>query len=240
MEKIKYLSRIQLFSELEVEELEKIEPVAPITIMKKGTLITTPHQSQKFLYLIKSGKIRLYQITSEGSELTLDVLGVGHIFGEVGTFTTGSENLYAQTWEDSLICTIDKTEFENFLQKKPDIALKFIEILSKRLQEVEELLEYMAYGSVRKRLLFLLNKLSDKFGVKIYKGEGLHQEEDWIQLDIAVTHQELATMMGSIRETVTGLLQDFTAEGIIRKEGQRKPFQIHYSRLKQKIDEAIN
>ncbi|MED2004586.1 helix-turn-helix domain-containing protein [Brevibacillus laterosporus] len=96
----------------------------------------------------------------------------------------------------------------------------------------------MAYGSVRKRLLFLLHKLSDKFGVKISMEESLYHEEGWIQLDIAVTHQELATMMGSIRETVTGLLQDFTAEGIIRKEGHRKPFQIHYSRLKQALAEA--
>ncbi|WP_226530621.1 Crp/Fnr family transcriptional regulator [Metabacillus niabensis] len=235
MDKIKYLSRIQLFSGLELEEINKIEPVAPINVIKKGTIIASPHMNQKILYLIKSGKVRLYKLSESGKELTIDVLGTGHVFGEIGSFTTGSENMYAETWEDSVICTIDKGKFEKVMLDQPSVSLKFIEMLSNRLKEVEELLEYMAYSSVRKRLLFLLNKLVVKFGRELPSGDP--KEKDWIQLEISITHQELAMMMGSIRETVTALLNDLTAEGIVRKVGNRKPIKINFARLKKALEE---
>ncbi|MGP7817441.1 Crp/Fnr family transcriptional regulator [Niallia sp. 01092] len=236
MDKIKYLSRIQLFRELELEELKKFEPDTPINVIKKGTIITSPHMDQKILYLIKSGKVRLYRLSEGGKELTIDILGTGHVFGEIGSFTTGSENMYAETWEDSVICTIDKVQFEKIIHDQPSVSLKFIEMVSNRLKEVEELLEYMAYGSVRKRLLFLLHKLVEKFGGDSPSDNP--KETDWIQLEISITHQELAMMMGSIRETVTALLNDLTAEGIVHKVGNRKPIKIHFARLKRALEEG--
>ncbi|MDZ5606585.1 Crp/Fnr family transcriptional regulator [Bacillus pseudomycoides] len=230
MDKIKYLSRIQLFHELELEELKNIEPDTPIDVMKRGTIITSPHMEQKFLYLIKSGKVRLYKLSEDGKELTIDILGMGHVFGAVGVFTMGSEGVYAETWEDSHICKMDKVQFEKIIRDRPDIALKFIEVISNRLKEMEELLEHMAYGSARKRLLFLLYKLSEKFGVEV------ESAEDWRQLEISITHQELANMMGSIRETVTGLLSDLTKDGIIRKIGVRKPIHIHLVKLMRALE----
>ncbi|WP_394138863.1 Crp/Fnr family transcriptional regulator [Cytobacillus oceanisediminis] len=235
MDKIKYLSRIQLFGELELEELKKFEPVTPINVIKKGTIISSPHMDKKVLYLIKSGKVRLYKLSAGGKELTIDILGTGHVFGEIGSFTTGSGNMYAETLEDCVICTIDKVQFEKIIHDQPSVSLKFIEIVSNRLKDVEELLEYMAYSSVRKRLLFLLHKLAEKFGAELPNGK--LDEENWIQLEISITHQELAMMMGSIRETVTSLLNDLTAEGIVRKARNRKLIKIHVARLKSALEE---
>lgn len=228
MDKIKYLSRMQLFGDLDLEELKKYEPVTPMKVVKKGTIISSPHMDQKILYLIKSGKVRLYRLTESGKEFTIDILETGHVFGEVGTFTTGSENLYAEAWEDSVICRIDKVQFEMIIRENPSISLKLLEIISSRLKEVEELLEYMAYSSARKRLLFLLNKLTEKFGGKLLSSS----PGEWVALDIYITHQELAMMMGSIRETVTALLNEFNAEGIIRKTGRRGTMEVHSVRLK--------
>jgi CRP/FNR family transcriptional regulator len=235
MDKIKYLSRIHLFSELEIEELKKIEPVTPMKVIKKGTIITSPHMDQKILYLIKSGNVRLYKLSEGGKEFTIDILGTGHVFGEIGSFTTGSENMYAETREDSIICMIDKTQFEKIIHDRPSVSLKFIEMVSNRLKEVEELLEYMAYSSVRKRLLFLLHKLAVKFGGELPSSNP--KEVDWIQLEIPITHHEIAMMIGSIRETVTSLLNDLTEEGIVRKAGNRKPIKIHFALLKRALEE---
>lgn len=228
MDKMKYLSRIQIFEDLELEELKKYEPVTPMNVVEKGTVFCSPHMDQKILYLIKSGKVRLYRLTESGKELTVDILETGHVFGEIGTFTTGSENLYAEAWEDSVICRIDRVQFEKIIRENPSISLKLLEIISSRLKEVEELLEYMAYSSTRKRLLFLLNKLTEKFGDKLSSSSA----EEWAVLDIYITHQELASMMGSIRETVTALLNEFNAEGIVRKSGRRGTMEVHSVRLK--------
>ncbi|MDM5225113.1 Crp/Fnr family transcriptional regulator [Cytobacillus sp. NJ13] len=228
MDKIKYLSRIQLFDHLELEELKKYEPVTPMKVVEKGTVFSSPHMDQKILYLIKSGRVRLYRLTESGKEFTVDILETGHVFGEIGTFTTGSENLYAEAWEDSVICRIDRVHFEKIIHENPSISLKLLEIISSRLKEVEELLEYMAYSSARKRLLFLLNKLTEKFGDKLSSSS----PGEWVALDIYITHQELAMMMGSIRETVTALLNEFNAEGIVRKSGRRGTMEVHRVRLK--------
>ncbi|NEW06706.1 Crp/Fnr family transcriptional regulator [Paenibacillus sp. SYP-B3998] len=238
MDKIKYLSRIKLFHELEWVELQRIESITPIHIFKKKEIIASPLSAQKYLYLIKSGSVRLYRLSEGGKELTVDLLGVGHVFGEIGSFTTGSENMYAEAREEAIICKVDKTQFESILRERPSLALNFIEIISTRLKEVEEMLEYMAYGSVRKRLLFLLYKLSIKFGVEVHVPEAEVEQKMWIQFNIPLTHQELASMMGSLRETVTTGLHELALEGIIKKPVLRKPLIVEIRRLKAALEEA--
>ncbi|MBD0382200.1 Crp/Fnr family transcriptional regulator [Paenibacillus sedimenti] len=232
MDKAKYLSRIDLFQGMTMEELKRLEPVTPMNIIKKGSVIASPHMDQKLLYLVKSGTVRLYKLTEDGKELTLDVLGAGHLFGEIGSFTTGSDNTYAETLEDSVICTIDNEQFKDLIRERPVMALKFIEIVSSRLREVQEMLEHLAYGSVRKRLLFLLYKLSQKFGVRSPIAEGGKGDAVWLDLNVKLTHEELASMLGSIRETVTHLINEFAAEGIVKKSGSRRSLSIQPESLK--------
>jgi len=123
------------------------------------------------------------------------------------------------------------------MTEKPRLALKFIEIVATRLKEVEELLEHIAYGSVRKRLLYLLHKLAVKFGASVPASEGRHDDTDWVQLEVKLTHQELASMMGSIRETVTEQLSRLALEGIVDKKGLRSLMRIHPGRLKAALED---
>ncbi|WP_223070356.1 Crp/Fnr family transcriptional regulator [Paenibacillus caui] len=224
MERIKYLSRIDWFSGLSEEELRRLDVVTPIHTHGKGAVVASPYLEAKVLYLVKSGKVRIYKLTEEGKELTLDILRTGHVFGEMTSFKTGS-HMYAVTMEESIICEIDRQQFHEIISKKSELALKYIDIVTARLTEVEEMLEYMAYGSVRKRLLFLLNKLLGKFG------SNQLVDSEWVQLEIGITHQELASMTGSLRETVTSILSQLVSEGIVRKEGIRGNYWIHQRRL---------
>ncbi|WCN37657.1 Crp/Fnr family transcriptional regulator [Aneurinibacillus uraniidurans] len=208
-----------------LEQLQNLDHVTPANAVKRKTIIASPHMPQKCLFLVKSGKVRLYRILKSGKELTVDIIGDGHIFGEVGSFTTGSESLYAETIDDSIICTLDKDKFETIVKSHPEIGLRLIEIVSSRLKEVEEMLELIAYGSVRKRLLYMLYKLSQKFGQKE------DSDQEWVQLEVKLTHQELASMTGSIRETVTEQLSNFVSEGLISKIGLRSPLSVHPERI---------
>lgn len=229
MNKLKYLSRMNLFQGISTVELERIGTDIPIAPIAKGKLVASSHGSQGVMYLVKSGAVRLYTLTEGGKEFTVDVLTDGDMFGDTGSFTMES-GIFAVTLEDSIICKWDYERFTQVILVKPELAIKYIEMISVRLREVEELLEHMAYSTVKQRLLFLLYKLSLKFGVDlgIEDSEG---EAGWVKLDVDVTQQELASMAGSIRETVTELLSQFAAEGIIRKTGYRKPMWIQTERL---------
>lgn len=224
MEMVKYLSRMDLFNGLSEEELVQLNHVTPLETRNKGTVVASPHKEPKVLYIVKSGKVRLYKLTEEGKELTLDILGEGHLFGEMTSFHSGAA-MFAVTMEDSVICEMEGWQFRKIISEKPDLALKYIELVTARLKEVEELLGYMAYGSVRQRLLFLFRKLAAKFP------SGTQRMQDWIPLEIELTHQELASMAGSIRETVTPIISQLVSEGVLRKEGARKPYSIHRGRL---------
>jgi len=233
LNKLKYLSRVNLFQILEPGDYNRVERDTRIEPVEKGTLVTSPNSEEPRLYFVKSGAVRLYTMSMEGKELTLDVLTAGHLFGEIGA-PVSSRQVYAVTLEDSVICTMNYGQFTAILREKPDLAIKFIEIMSARLAEVEELLEHMAYSSVRKRLLFLLNKLADKFAFAApYAGE--EEEADrpkWVRLEVELTHQELASMMGSSRETVTEAMNRLAAEGLVKRAGQRKPLWIRADRFK--------
>lgn len=224
MEMVKYLSRMDLFNGLSEEELVQLNHVTPLETRNKGTVVASPHKEPKVLYIVKSGKVRLYKLTEEGKELTLDILGAGHLFGEMTSFHAGAA-MFAVTMEDSVICEMEGWQFRKIISEKPDLALKYIELVTTRLKEVEELLGYMAYGSVRQRLLFLFRKLAAKFP------SGTLLMQDWTPLEIELTHQELASMAGSIRETVTPIIHQLVSEGILRKEGTRKSYWIHMNRL---------
>ncbi|WP_334072454.1 Crp/Fnr family transcriptional regulator [Paenibacillus sp. A14] len=231
MNKLKYLSRVNLFQILEPQDYNQVERDTRIEPVEKGSLVAAPNPEEPRLYFVKSGAVRLYSMTLEGKELTLDVLTAGHLFGEIGA-PVSSRQVYAVTLEDSVICTMSYGQFKALLREKPDLAIKFIEIMSARLAEVEELLEHMAYSSVRKRLLFLLNKLADKFAAPLAGEEAEADRPEWVRLEVELTHQELASMMGSTRETVTEAMNRLAAEGIVKRAGQRKPLWIRADRVR--------
>lgn len=230
MDKIKYLSRIHLFDELGMEQLQRLEPMTPAQSVNRKTIVASPAASRQRLFLVKSGKVRLYRLLKSGKDITVDLLGEGHVFGDAGWLANGSEGLYAEALEDSVICSIGQNQLEAMIHSNPELGMKLVGIMASRLKEMEEMLEYIAYGSVRKRLLYLLGKLSQKFGEETGGGEG------WVRLNVQLTHQELASMAGSIRETVTEQLNRFASEGLIDKGSLRPPVRVHPERLSAAIE----
>ncbi|MGF7031814.1 CRP/FNR family transcriptional regulator [Paenibacillus mucilaginosus] len=226
------MSRIALFEGLEQDELGGIAGLTPAAVQPKGTVVTAPHKASPSVYFIKAGAVRLYRIDEEGREVTVDVLGTGHLFGEGSLFGNGPGGLFAVTLEESVICVISREALQEILEARPQLAIRFIGIVTDRLREAEELLSRLAYGSVRKRLLYLLAKLAGKFGTPA----ALRGEPDWVRLQVDLTHQELASMTGSTRETVTAALGRLTADGILYRDGTRGPLHVHPGRARSAME----
>jgi CRP-like cAMP-binding protein len=214
MDKLMLLSQINLLDELPEEELKKIDEVTVTAPIKKGTIILSPTQHMRSLFFLKKGQVRLYRISSTGKEFTVDLLSEGNIFGETSSFSLTEYNIYAETMVDSLVCTLTKERFEELLRQNPDISLKLITILTSKLKEVYQITESIAYKDVKHRILLLFMQLSNRFGVR--SGE-------WQTVEVKITQHDIASMIGSSRETVSLLLGELEREQVIK----RKPLKIN-------------
>jgi CRP-like cAMP-binding protein len=208
MDKLLFLSQINLLEELPMEELEVIDKISDMKPVSKGTTILSPHHPSRTLYLLKKGNVRLYRANENGKQFTVDILGDGNIFGETSSFSLNDDQVYAEAMTDVYLCVIGKEHFEKLIIQNPKLAVKFIEILTARLKEIYELIEHIALRDVRYRVLSLLLNLSEKFGKR---------NKEWQTIDIKVTHHDIATMIGSTRETVSTIISQLKKEGLLKK-----------------------
>jgi CRP-like cAMP-binding protein len=225
MDKLWYLSQISLFDALPMEDLMEIDRMAPMTSLHKDTLIQSPFTFREGLYFIKKGKLRLYKINSDGKQFTLGILGKGNLFGEIDTFSLGTRDVYISTIEKTLLCSMGKEQFEQFLASRPHLVLKLLGVLSERLKEREAMLEQFALSGIRERVLHLLIKMSEQFGVP---------EGEYYKIDLPLTHQELANMIGATRESVSVILGDLVKEDLIRTG--RRSIHIRKDQVKHNLD----
>ncbi len=227
MDKLGYLSRINIFEMLPRQALTEVDKVAPMNVVPKGTLIMDPEHQPDVLYMLKEGRVRIYKVSAEGKEFTTALLGPGNIFGEVGNFSTGTRGSYAEALEDSLLCVMRKPDVERLMQQHPQLALKVVEVLSSRLRQVQELMEHLAMGDVRSRLLYLLLRLAAEFGAE--------DDGPWTLIRADLTHQDLASMIGATRETVSATIGSLAREGIV-KTG-RKEIWVHRERAGAELEQ---
>ena len=208
MDKLTLLSHINLFDELPMEDMQLIDDNSTMTPMKKGTQILIPEQPLDVLFFLKKGQVRLYRMTAQGKQFTTDILVDGNVFGETDSFMLTDKQTYAEAMTDCHLCTMDKDKFESFIRTTPELSLKLIQILSNRLKETYDLSEKIALGDVRYRTLFLLLKMSEKSGKR---------DREWQSIGMKITHEDIATMVGSSRETISLLMSKLKKEGLLKK-----------------------
>ncbi len=211
--KLDYLSEINLLTTLTKSDLAVIDAMARVVSYPTGTIIYGPGDQIEHLYLLKRGRVQLYQLTPDGKQLTLAVLGDGNIFGETDMFATGAGNCYAKAMAPTLICRLNKDEVAQFLAQRPKVALTLIEILSREVRRLQTLTTTLVLEDVRTRLAYLLVKLADEFGQPIADG--------WTVLDLRLTHQELAHMIGATRESVSIVLGEWVHTQAVKTERGR-------------------
>ncbi|MFD2673261.1 Crp/Fnr family transcriptional regulator [Marinicrinis sediminis] len=199
MNKLSYLSKISLFEALTMDELKEIEQLTPMSTIQRGQLIQSPDSFREGLYMLKEGKLKLYKLHPDGKQFIVSVLGSGNVFGEIDSFSLGTRDTFIETMDETILCSIGKEQFEQFLIDRPHLTVRIMKELSRLLKERDAMLAQLALGNVRERILHLLQTLAEKFGVR---------DEGYSKIDMPLTHQEIASMIGSTRETVTMVLNE--------------------------------
>ncbi len=205
MEKIWYLKRLDIFSGLPEDFIKSIDKNSRMFVCEKKEKIYTSQELSNNVFIVKSGKVTLYRETEEGKRFIFGVLGKGEIFGAVLT-NKQEENEYALIEPDTVICILDKRFFEEILEKNPVLSIRISRLFGLRVYEMEVLLQEVAFRPVISRVAYILLKLAEKFGVRSVEG---------IRINIKLTHEEIASMIGATRESVTKSLNELKKRGLI-------------------------
>ena len=206
-QKGQYLSEVEIFQGLSDREMEDVMRVTTMTNVPKGRVFW-PSEMGEVLFILKKGKVQIYRLNLDGKKLVIATLGPGSIFGEMTLTGQRMYDAFVETVEDSLICIISRSDLERLITDKPQIALRLLDIMGRRLYEMEKRLEELAFKKIPARLAALLLRLREEQG-------------DLIR---GYTHQDLADMVGTYRETITQVLNEMKAAGVI--DIKRKSIQI--------------
>jgi CRP-like cAMP-binding protein len=212
-EKLGLLREVDLFAGLSDDDIMAIGHATTMTHCSAGERILSPHDPPDRIHILKKGKVRVYRVTPDGKQLTLDIYDKGTILGDMSLL--GQEPIpeaFAETLDDAIICTISPDELRKLIERYPAIGVNIISYLSRRLRDAESELEAMAYQRVGQRLARKLIDLSARFGVKTSRGT---------LIEARLTQQELAEMIGTTRETLAHTLADFRKRGLLDTEKQR-------------------
>jgi len=200
-----------IFCDLERLALKDVSDNKVMNTYKKGNTIFFQGNPPFGLYCVNSGKIKISKIGNDGKESIIRIAQAGDVLGHRSLFSHENYNATATTLEDSAICFIDKKFIYKAIQDQPSIALRLIQKLSQEMGAAEAKSASMFQKNVRERLAELFLTLSKTYGIKEKRG---------IRLDIKLTREEMASMIGTANETVIRFISEFKDEGILEQEGK--------------------
>jgi CRP/FNR family transcriptional regulator/CRP/FNR family cyclic AMP-dependent transcriptional regulator len=207
-----YLKQIAIFADLAEGDLNELMAVAKRRTFRAGEVIFHRDDPGQVLYLLKEGKVKICLISPDGQEISLAVFGAGEYFGEFALYDGLPRSADAIAIEKVECYTLQRSDFQSAIMKNPKIAIQVLEGLSKRLrstdQMVEDLIFLDVYGRVAKKLL------------ELAEGHG-KQVDNGTRIDVRLTQQELASMVGASRESVNKVMGYFTDKGYISTDKHR-------------------
>jgi CRP-like cAMP-binding protein len=212
MSKVELLKNVSLFAGLSERELNSLAQCLARRTFGRGAIIFHKDSPGRTLYVIETGKVRIFVLSESGREISVNVYGPGDVFGELALLNGLPRSAGAMVVEKATVLTLHRDDFLWHLREYPEMARSIIEVLSARLRYTTVHAESLAFLDVYGRVASKLLELAERFGVE--RGEA-------IEIDLQLTQTELASWVAATREHVNKVLGAFRDQGLIRIEGQR-------------------
>lgn len=204
-EKVWYLQNVlPLFAGLPEQDYKALDLMLTHVRCQAHTPIYIPGEGSDTVYLLKEGRVRLSQISADGKEVTLDYLEPGSVFGALGAGE--DDTVQGIAVEHAFLCKLARADFERFIADRPQLMFQVTKLLGLRLRKVQVRLQTLLFHDVRTRLLKSLEELAETYGEPTDAG---------VRLRLKLTHQDLANLISSTRETTSATISQLRAEGIL-------------------------
>ena len=187
--------------------LEAIAKVAAVRVFAKHAIIVSEGDDTDSLYVVLSGRARVYVSNSQGREVQLNTIGQGEYFGEV-TLDGRPRSASVMALDECRCAVVKRSELLGLVERQPDFALHMVRKLASRVRDLTENVRSLALMDVYGRVARLLLELAEERDGRLVIGE-------------ALTHREIASRVGASREMISRIFSDLTAGGYVGKENGR-------------------
>ena len=203
--------RISVFSDLQNDDFEKLNYEKSIVTLHKGQVLFLQDSKPHGLYCIKKKKKKIYRRGSEGKEQIVRLANDADVVGYRALLSNENYQCGAAALEETTLCYVPKHMVEHLMEDNTHIYKKMVNLLASDLKQAEHKLSDLAQKPVRERVAESLFLLKGKYGL----------ESDGQTLNVVLSREELANIVGTATESLIRVLSDFKKEGIVELEQKR-------------------
>jgi len=207
-----YVRNCSLFQRLSPEQLSSLEQHARIRDFPRNSAIYLPSDAADGAFLLAQGRVRICSATPDGKQAILAFVEPGELFGELALVQRGEREERAEAAADSTVVLLPGDALRHLMETSAEISLGVTKLIGLRRMRVERRLRSLLFRSNRDRLAHLLLELVEQYGRTSNEG---------VLLDIKLSHQDLSSIIGATRETVTSLLGQMQLDGLLKVSRQK-------------------
>ena len=210
--RVEVLAKSALFQNLPTNALAEVAARGRERKLRQGQILFTANEPANGLYVVLSGSVRAFRENVDGREQTIHVERAGGLLAEVAVFDGGPYPSSTVAEEDSEVLFLAKEDLHRFMLQHPETALTALALMAKKLRNVASLAEQLALKDVSQRLATFLLEEAQRNTPKL---------RDGVSFSLPLSHTQLASRLGTVREVITRGLQKLALQGIIEIRGHR-------------------
>ena len=210
-ERTEALRAIPLFSSLEEIVLEEIAGLLIDRKFPKDAIVFEEGSVGDYMYLIREGQVKVTKMSEDGREKILEIFNAGDFFGDMAMLEREPRSASVKTTRLSVLLALSRQDFLGLLRENPEISMGIMRELSRRLRETDEQIRGLLFERVEGRT----RRIIERMAVEEVPGDPAQRATP------PVTHQQLADLVGTSRETITRVIKELKDSGWLSQEGKR-------------------
>ncbi|HZW40538.1 MAG TPA: Crp/Fnr family transcriptional regulator [Ignavibacteriaceae bacterium] len=218
-----FLKYVPIFSELDENSIEQIARIGTRKTFKKDSVILFEHETGSALFVIAEGKVKISRVSDDGKEVILTILSDSDFFGEMAILDGLARSANVTAVEDTELFMIQRNDFLDLLQSKPEVAISLLQELTQRLRSADMKIKSLSLKDAEGKVATVILQLADDQG-KIKQGT--------VEIDKLPYQHDLANMAGTSRETISRTLHSFAKKGLVELDGSKLRI-LNYEKFKE-------
>lgn len=208
--KIWHLEKFNIIKSLTESEQNGVVLLSTMKSYCKKEIIYLPENACDKIFFLKKGKVKISRYSKDGKEMILFLLSPGELFGELSFSKQNNRNEVAEVIKDALMCSIKVEDLKKIIAENPNFSLQVVKVMEERVQKIENRLESLFFKTVTERIKEFILQLALETGKEINR-------EDYkeIEVDLFLTHEEIAKLTATNRQSVTTVFNQLETQNII-------------------------